>query len=168
MIIPGNGPDLVNASADMKIEFFKTGTSIRQVLSNLTAHVYDIDLKQAIEVDRLVSYKLSSNTILTSTVLPSGAVRIEDPAGVFTYGKRRLLFRLTLPIAPTPLHEQRSSSLRTQCSHTESFKIRLTPRALSSKLTSPRLVEPGKTPVQHLNLESIQWRRLRCYRPQHH
>jgi hypothetical protein len=71
----------VSAFAAVRIEFFRAGTTTPQVVSNLTAHTYDIDFGQGIEVDRLKSYTLSNDTILTSTVLSSGAVLIAEPTG---------------------------------------------------------------------------------------
>jgi LPXTG-motif cell wall-anchored protein len=72
--------------AEIRIEFFQTGTQTPVTISNLVAHFYDVDNLQSVEVDGVQSYALAPLTILTTTSASSGAVRFSELNNVGTSG----------------------------------------------------------------------------------
>jgi len=66
--------------AEIRVDFFLSGTSTPATLSNLEMHVYDIDNSQGLEIDGMASYSVSTNTHLTITARSGGSVRFVAPA----------------------------------------------------------------------------------------
>jgi len=92
----GNGEGI----AEIRVDFFLTGTSTPATISNLSVNFYDIDNLQWVEVEGAAGYSVSSNTHLTVTNPSSGEYRFtsvdestsDEDGTSFTVGRARVVY----------------------------------------------------------------------------